>query len=243
VNFDFNAWKARFLVEVDRVSYGRAAWKRLVDSGCDPNVLSWCLCYGCAFKGAPGFEMIAELRRGAMQKAKAAESLARRLGHDANEAPRLLAGESGRALQASMAAAVKELREQARTARRETSPKYNRPSEWLVYLVIHVEEQMGTPNYGDISTLADLAYATFDADPTKGTSVDAIRKLVERFKARHPELVLPNGRFDFEKIHRNLLYIVLALIGIAFLKSLSKPDVNSPSEISPSRPDDSPQQS
>jgi hypothetical protein len=196
------------------------------------------LCFACDFKGAPGYDMLAEARRKGIQKARNAIRLANRLEVDRTDLAELLNGKAAAELSEHLSKAATELRTLAKSVRRETSRKHNRPSEFLVYLAIYVEKTTGKPRYGDLSTLVDLAYATFDMDPKGGsTSVDAIRKLVERFKTKNPDLLLPNGKFDFENINQKVAIVMLVIIGLSFLASYLKPDANAAPKKDGSRPD------
>jgi hypothetical protein len=194
-DFDYARWQNEFKRAVRDFPRGRS-WDRLLKAGCDSQGLMLGLALSCDFKGAPGYEILHELRFRVLQSAKRALRMVRRLELDRKEVVELLGAETPAGLEDGLKAAIAQLREDVNAIRVVTSPRYLRPALALMLLVAYIEEKTGTPHYLDVSRLLEAAYAAFGNESQDSIGEEALRKAVERFRRRNPSLVGPNRKFQ-----------------------------------------------
>jgi hypothetical protein len=195
----------------------------------------WGLALSCDFKGAPGYDILQELRLHARESAKRSLRMARRLELDRKEAVELLGAGTPAGLEDGLKAAIAQLKEDASAIRRLTSPRYLRPTLALMLLVGYIEEKTGTPHYRDVSLLLEAAHAAFGNESKESIGEEAIRKAVERFKRSNPSLVGPNRKFQVTGLLVRLG--IGAILLTAIVQLLTQPDTKASGSKPGSRPD------
>lgn len=238
-DFDYARWQNEFNRAVRDFPRARS-WDRLLKVGCDADGLMWGLALSCDFKGAPGYEILHELRFRVLQSAKRALRMVRRLELDRKEVVELLGAETPAGLEQGLKGAIAQLQEDANAIRLVTSPRYLRPALALMLLVAYIEEKTGSPHYRDVSRLLEAAYAAFGDESMDSIGEEALRKAVERFKRRNPSLVGPNRKFQVTGLLVRLGFGAILLTTVAELISRhewSQPDAKAAASKACSRPD------